>query len=56
MDWNGHAGGDRRSYEQNIGVHGAGERNEEGKRVLDFAAINNLSIMNTYYEHRESHI
>ena len=54
-DWNGHIGNDRRGYEQNMGVHGIGERNVEGQRILNFAMVNNLSIMNTYYEHRESH-
>ena len=46
-DWNGHIGNDRTGYEQNMGVHGIGERNVEGQRILNFAAVNNLSIMNT---------
>ena len=54
-DLNGHIGRDREMYEQNIGTHGIGNRNEAGLRVLEFAQINNLQIMNTYFQHRESH-
>ena len=54
-DFNGHIGRDRDMYEQNIGTHGIGNRNDAGVRVLEFAQINNLQIMNTYFQHRESH-
>ena len=32
-----------------------GDRNGEGERVIDFALVNGLSVMNTFYRHRESH-
>ena len=35
-------------------IHSIGNRHDEGKRILDFAVINNLCIMNTFYQHRES--
>ena len=54
-DFNGHVGRDKLHYEANIGHHSIGERNEAGKRVLDFAKVNNFQIMNTFYQHRESH-
>ena len=52
-DWNGHIGCDRKQYETVLGIHSIGNRNEEGKRILDFAVVNNLCIMNTFYQHRE---
>ena len=54
-DWNGHVGQGREGYERNIGAHSIGERNVEGQRLLDFVAANNIAVMNTYYQHRESH-
>jgi len=53
-DWNGHIGQEREGFEGNVGTFGIGEKNVEGERILDFAKINNLSIMNTYYKHRKS--
>ena len=35
-------------------MHCIENRNEEGKRILDFAVVNNLCIKNTSYEHRKS--
>ena len=37
-----------------LGTHSIGNRNEEGKRILDFAVVNNLCIMDAFYQHRES--
>ena len=53
-DWNGHIGCDRKQYETVLGIHSIGNRNEEGKRILDFAVVNNLCIMNAFYQYRES--
>ena len=47
-DINGHIGCDRRHYENVLGIHSIGNSNEEGSRILDFAVVNNLSIMNTH--------
>ena len=54
-DWNGHIGTDRLNYEEIIGAHSIGNRNEDGKRILDFAIVNSLSVMNTFFQHRPSH-
>ena len=53
-DRNGLIGCDRKQYESILGIHSIGNRSEEGKRILDFAVVNNLCIMNTFYKHRES--
>ena len=54
-DFNAHVGRVREGVETVIGAFGVGERNPEGERLLDFAVENGLSIMNTFYKHRESH-
>ena len=54
-DFNGHVGCNRVTYEGNIGAHSIGNRNEGGQRLLDFAQVNNLQIMNTFFQHRASH-
>ena len=42
------------NYETVLGIHSIGNRNEEEKRILDFVVVNNLCVMNTFYQHRES--
>lgn len=37
------------------GKHGVGSCNEAGERLLEFCAVNNLSIMNTWFEKRRVH-
>lgn len=54
-DFNGHVGNDRRGYENVIGAFGIGDRNRDGERILDFCARNQLSVMNTFFQHRPSH-
>ena len=41
-DWNGHIDCDRKQYETVLGIQSIGNRNEEGKRIVDFAVVNNL--------------
>lgn len=53
-DMNAHVGRRREGEERVLGVHGIGDRNLEGEHLVDFAMRNNLSIMNTFFEHRES--
>ena len=48
-DWNGHVGTDRLGVENIIGSFGVGERNAEGRRILDFCLTQNLAIMNTFF-------
>ena len=54
-DWNGHVGTDRLGVENIIGSFGVGERNAEGRRILDFCLSQNLAVMNTFFKHRDSH-
>ena len=54
-DWNGHVGTDRLGVENIIGSFKVGERNAEGRRILDFCLTQNLAIMNTFFKHRDSH-
>ena len=54
-DLNGHVGTTITGYEQAIGHQAIGESNAEGKRILDFCVRNNLSVMNTYYQHKDAH-
>lgn len=54
-DWNGHVGHDREGVRDVVGAHGLGDRNADGSRIIDFCILNGLSIMNTYFKHKESH-
>ena len=38
------------------GRHGLGSCNEAGKKFLEFCAINNFIIMNTWFEKRQVHL
>ena len=48
-DWNEHVGTDRLGVENIIGSFRVGERNAEGRRILDFCLTQNLAIMNTFF-------
>ena len=52
-DLNGHVGS--RTVEGVIGNFGVGNTNEEGEMLIDFCVRNNLSVMNTFFKHQESH-
>ena len=52
-DLNGHVGSDK--VENIVGDFGVGTRNTEGDALIDFCMRNNLSIMNTFFKHQESH-
>ena len=54
-DLNGHVGQRTEGYEQVIGYHGIGHRNTEGDRILNVCNGKGMKIMNTYFQHRESH-
>ena len=54
-DLNAHVGKDRRGYEEVLGAHGVGDRNEEGEALLDFCLRNKMSVANTWFEKQESH-
>ena len=54
-DWNGHVGRERDGYEGVVGAQSIGDRNDDGRRILDFCLVNNAAIMNTFYEQQELH-
>ena len=37
------------------GLHGVGKMNEAGKALLSFCALNEMAIMNTYFQKKMSH-
>jgi exonuclease III len=53
-DMNDHVGTERAGMEHIMGAFGIGNRNK-GDRMLDFCMINNVSIMNTFYQHKQEH-
>ena len=54
-DMNAKVGSNRNGYEKVMGPQGIGERNENGDRLLQFCAINNLCIGATLFKHRDIH-
>ena len=54
-DLNGHVGVERAGYENNVRHFNIGSRNEEEKRILELCVRNNMKVMNTYFQHKESH-
>ena len=54
-DLNGHVGQRTQGYEQVIEHHGIGQRNTEGDGILNFCNGNGMKIMNTYFQHGETH-
>ena len=53
-DMNGHIGTDRTGIENILGAFSIGDRNREGENIIDFCVENQMSIMNTFYNQRES--
>ncbi|XP_047111657.1 craniofacial development protein 2-like [Schistocerca piceifrons] len=51
-DLNGHVGGRKGGEERWHGGGGYGERNEEGKKIVEFAVAFDLVIMNTYFQRK----
>ncbi|XP_012943709.1 uncharacterized protein LOC101861615 [Aplysia californica] len=54
-DLNAKVGEDNTNYERTMGQHGTGTRNENGERLVDFCALNNLVIGGTLFPHRTIH-
>ncbi|XP_076045844.1 uncharacterized protein LOC143028090 [Oratosquilla oratoria] len=54
-DLNAHVGTDRTGMQDVMGAFGIGDRNADSVFLTDFCLRNQMSIMNTYYEHQESH-
>ena len=53
-DWNAKVGTDNVGWEQVMGCHGYGERNDRGERLLEFASKNDLLITNTRFQQKDS--
>ena len=54
-DMNGHVGRDREGARDVVGAFGIGNRNREGMRIIQFCIDHSMSVMNTFYNHQESH-
>lgn len=54
-DLNAKIGGDNRGYETIMGQHGLGEMNENGERLADLCANNNLVIGGSVFPHKRIH-
>ena len=51
-DLNANVGEDNEGYENIIGNHGVGERNDNGERLVSFCGLNNLVITGTILPHK----
>ena len=54
-DLNAKVGEDNERYENIIGSHGVGERNDNGERLVDFCRLNNLVVTGTIFPHKLIH-
>lgn len=54
-DLNAHVGADRSGWEGTLGRFGHGEINDNGLRLLSFAAANNLVVGNSLFRHPRKH-
>ena len=54
-DFNARVGSDHSTWNSVIGPHGTGECNENGERLLDFCASNQLIVSNTWFQHKPLH-
>ena len=48
-DLNAKVGEDNKAFENIIGSHGVGERNDNGERLVDFCGLNNLEVTGTIF-------
>ncbi|GFS15650.1 craniofacial development protein 2-like [Elysia marginata] len=54
-DFNAKVGTDPNHYDSVMGKHGEGERNENGERLCEFCAMNDLIITGTLFPHKKIH-
>ena len=54
-DFNAHVGTDDVTWKGVIGRHGDADLNENGRCLLQLCCSNGLCIMNTFFQHRNSH-
>ncbi|KAK6762979.1 hypothetical protein RB195_023618 [Necator americanus] len=55
-DFNGHVGSRKDGFESCHGGYGFGARNDDGLRILEYAAASDLIIANTQYRKRKWHL
>ncbi|KAK6763221.1 hypothetical protein RB195_023798 [Necator americanus] len=55
-DFSGHVGSRKDGFESCHGGYGYGARNDDGLRILEYAAASDLIIANTQYRKRKSHL
>ncbi|KAE9547788.1 hypothetical protein FO519_008999, partial [Halicephalobus sp. NKZ332] len=54
-DFNAHVGSARQGWEEVLGNYGTGNRNDNGLRLLSFAAFNDFVVGNTIFRHPKKH-
>ena len=54
-DLNAKVGDDNTDYERVMGKHGVGTRNDNGERLVEFCAMNDLVIGGTLFTHQDIH-
>ncbi|CAF3356026.1 unnamed protein product [Rotaria sp. Silwood2] len=54
-DFNAHVGNDSQTWNGVIGQNGDTDLNQQGRQLLDFRANGSLSIMNTFFQHKDIH-
>ena len=54
-DFNAKTGSAYSIYPENMGIHGKGEANSNGMRLLDFCATHNMHLTNTKFHHKLAH-
>ena len=54
-DFNAHVGVDDQTWKGVVGRNGDRDLNANGLKLLDFCCTNSMSIMNTFFQHRDVH-
>jgi exonuclease III len=54
-DWNAEIGRDRTGWENVRGYYGTNTLNDNGTRMLQFCALNNLRVTNSFFKHKKVH-
>lgn len=54
-DLNARVGNKNKGLEEIMGKHGEPSKNSNGNRLIDFCIVNELKILNTFFEHKDIH-